>query len=89
MATQDYGTCPDCGNPLSEEDARADFNRRADLIMEALDGADPVTIEVLLSMFAGRYIAEYVPEDQKKAKRGLVREIGIQTREHVIRSCDA
>jgi hypothetical protein len=89
MADRDYGTCPDCGNPLDEEDAQADFDWRANMIRDALDGADPVTIEVLLSLFAGRYISSFVPEDQKLVKRDLVREIGIQTREHVIRSCDA
>ncbi len=89
MATKDYGTCPDCGNPLDSEDADADFTRRADMINAALDGADDLTVEMLLSMFAGRYISRFVAEDQTKARRGLAREISIQTKDWVIRSCDA
>ena len=89
MATQDYGNCASCGNPLTEEEMQADFNRRADLLAEALDGADPITCEVLLAMFAGQHLSSFVPEHFKLARRELLREIDKETKEWVIRRCDA
>ena len=89
MATSDYGNCDCCGTPLTEEDMQADFDRRADLIAEALDGADPVTCETLLAMFAGRHVSLFPVEGRKFARRELLREIDKETKEWVIRGCDA
>jgi len=86
MADQDYGTCDHCGKPLDDE---ADFHRRADAIRDALETADDVTREALLAMFVARYLVGFVPEDLKKARRGLLREIDRETREMIIRNCDA
>ena len=86
MADQDYGTCDECGKPLSEGD---DFNWRADTIRDALETADDVTREALLAMFAARYISGFVPEDYKKVRRSLVREIDRMSREMAIQNCDA
>ena len=87
MATQDYETCPDCGKPLDED--QADFNRRADLINEALEDADDATIEVLLTMFAARYLSCFTASERKKARRGFIRCLDEETKECVIRGCDA
>jgi hypothetical protein len=89
MADQDYGNCEDCGKPLTEEDAQADFNQRADMINAALEDADDATCEMLLAMFVGRYLSRFVAEDRKKARRALIREIDEETKDCVIRGCDA
>lgn len=86
MANSEYGHCDSCGKPLDEDD---DFTWRADAIRDALESADSVTRELLLAMFAARYLVEFVPEDIKKARRGLLREIDRETKEAIIRSCDA
>lgn len=86
MADQDYETCDDCGKPLSEED---DFNWRANTIRDVLETADDETREALLAMFAARYLFGFVPEDHKKARRGLIREIDRIAKELVIANCDA
>lgn len=85
MADEEYGHCDSCGKPLDEDD----FSWRADAIRDALESADSVTRELLLAMFAARYLVEFVPEDIKKARRGLLREIDRETKEAIIRSCDA
>lgn len=89
MADQDYGTCDDCGKPLSEDDAQADFDRRADMIYAALDGADWETTEALLAMFTGLHLSGFDPVERKKARRGIIRVIDEETRDCVIRACDA
>jgi hypothetical protein len=89
MATQDYGNCEDCGKPLTEEDAQEDFNWRADLIGDALDGADLNCCEALLTMFLGLHLSAFDAADRKKVRRDLMRMIDEQTKDWVIRGCDA
>ena len=89
MATQDYGNCDTCGNPLSEEDIQADFDRRANMIHEALDSADDQLCEVLLTMFLGMVLAGVDAEDRKSARRCLIRDIDRETKDWVLRACDA
>ncbi len=89
MATEDYGNCDTCGNPLTEEDAQADFNHRADMIQAALDGADWEMTEALLAMFTGLHLSGFDPVERKKARRGIIRVIDEETRDCVIRACDA
>jgi hypothetical protein len=89
MADQDYGNCADCGKPLTEEDAQADFDRRADMISEALEGADWDTCEALLSMFVGLHLSAVDAEDRKKVRRGMIRSIDADTKGWVLTGCDA
>lgn len=86
MADHDYGHCEDCGKPLTEDD---DFTWRADAIRDALETADDGTRETLLAMFAARYLFGFTPEDFKKARRGLIREIDRVAKEIIIDNCDA
>ena len=89
IADQNYGHCEDCGKPLTEEDLQADFNRRADLINEALDGADPDACEALLTMFLGLHLSAFDAADRKKVRRDLIRMIDEEAKDWVISGCDA
>jgi len=68
MATQDYDA------------EQADFNRRADLINAALEGADDETAEALLAMFAGRHLSRFIAQDRKLVRRDIIRGIDWVTR---------
>jgi hypothetical protein len=89
MAKQEYGNCDTCGKPLDDEDAQADFNRRADMMKAALEDADYDTSTMLLAMFAARHLFWSTAEERKKARRDLIREIDRETKDMVIRGCDA
>jgi hypothetical protein len=86
MATQDYGTCDTCGNPITEDE---DFTRRADMINAALDGVDEETVQILLAMFAGRHLSRFVADVRKRVRRDLHKEIDRETMDWVVAGCDS
>jgi len=77
MAKQDYEACD------------ADFNRRADMISDALEGLDEETAQELLALFAGRHLSRFEATLRKRVRRDLHRAVDRETREWVIAGCDA
>lgn len=86
MATSEHSICDECGEPLDDD---ADFAARADLIAEALDGADEYLQMTLLTMFMGIWLSRWDAEDKRTARRDLIRDIDSQAREWTIAGCDA
>ena len=86
MADGNYGHCEDCGKPLDEDD---DFAWRADMISEALEGADADLSEALLTLFVGLHLSKFEAGDRKKARREFIREADNDTKRWVISRCDA
>ncbi len=77
-------TCPECGEPLDD-----DFGWRADMIMQALDGADTYTEQALLSMFLGMWLSCVDAGDRRAARRDTIKDMDAFTKQFVIQACDA
>ena len=78
-------TCPECGEPLDD----ADFGWRADLIAEALDGAEADDAGALLAMFMAIWLSGWDAGDRRLARRDIVKDVDRLTRHYVIQACDA
>jgi hypothetical protein len=59
------------------------------MIHAALEDTDPVTELELLSMFAGRFLAEFNPETREQVRLDLLKEIDGSTKDFVTAGCDA
>lgn len=79
--------CPSCGR-IHEED-EGDFDRRADLMFEALDGATVEAEMALIVLAASRFLAGFEARDRRLARRDLIREVDAETKAIVIRGCDS
>ena len=64
-----YDVCPDCGEPIDDD---AEFHKRADMINEALDGADDYMAMELLAMFMARWLSRWCAEDRALAREDMI-----------------
>lgn len=78
--------CDQCGEPLDDQE---EFNARADMISEALEGAGLSDEMDILIFFLSRWLSGIHAEDRKRARRDAIKMLDEMTRTWVIGNCDA
>ena len=83
--------CSICGQIHDpDEDVQDEFNRRADLIVEALEGIDDPWMELqLISLAASSFLSAFDAKLRRTVRRDLIKCIDSDTRDMVVRACDA
>src|SRR5215469_12213092 len=75
--------------PMDDEDEQDEFNRRADAVDQALDGAHVHEEMVILTMFLARWLSRIEPESREIAHKDMFATLENDIREWIIAGSDS
>jgi NDP-sugar pyrophosphorylase family protein len=78
--------CEECGEFLEGEE---EFNAIADQIDALLEDASPEDEMAILTMFLGRWLSRWRPEDYEEARSDILDALDRQAKSWIIQKCDA